>query len=160
MQSGDLISRQEVLSNIIEAAETNMASANHYYIEGYQEAYDIIKKAPGAGGDSLQIAGFIKKVGEINRDHGFHDVNKDPVRSIALIISEAVECMNELRDGHGEQEVYYNADGKPEGAPIELADIVIRCMDFAYIYGIDLEKAIVEKVEFNKSRPYLHGKKF
>jgi len=27
-------------------------------------------------------------------------------------------------------------------------------------YGIDLEAAIIEKHEFNKTRPYKHGKKF
>jgi hypothetical protein len=27
-------------------------------------------------------------------------------------------------------------------------------------YGLDLEKAIIEKAEFNKSRPYKHNKEF
>ena len=45
-------------------------------------------------------------------------------------------------------------------ALIELADVVIRCFDMAYAFGIDLESAILLKHEFNKSRPYLHGKKF
>lgn len=44
--------------------------------------------------------------------------------------------------------------------PFELADIVIRCFDMADAFGIDLEAAILEKHEFNKTRPYLHGKKF
>ena len=47
-----------------------------------------------------------------------------------------------------------------EGVPMELADAVIRCFDMAYVFGIDLEAAIKEKHAFNKTRPYLHGRKF
>ena len=55
---------------------------------------------------------------------------------------------------------YYSDDGKPEGVPAELADVVIRCFDMADYYGINLEAAIIEKMEFNKTRPYKHGKQF
>ena len=48
---------------------------------------------------------------------------------------------------------------KPEGIPSELADIVIRVADLCGYYGIDLEAAITEKMEYNKSRPYKHGNK-
>jgi NTP pyrophosphatase (non-canonical NTP hydrolase) len=41
-----------------------------------------------------------------------------------------------------------------------LADVVIRCFDMADYYKIDLESIIIEKMEFNKTRPYKHGKKF
>jgi len=48
---------------------------------------------------------------------------------------------------------------KPEGIPTELADIVIRVMDYCGHEGIDLEKAILEKHEYNKTRPFKHGGK-
>jgi len=48
---------------------------------------------------------------------------------------------------------------KPEGIPSELADIVIRVCDMCGWYGIDLEAAIKEKMEYNKNRPYKHGGK-
>ncbi|KYC47852.1 MAG: hypothetical protein AMQ22_00216 [Candidatus Methanofastidiosum methylothiophilum] len=42
----------------------------------------------------------------------------------------------------------------------ELADIVIRVMVYAEGNGIDLEKAILEKMKINEQRPKLHNKKF
>ncbi|SRR5260221_11798842 len=48
---------------------------------------------------------------------------------------------------------------KPEGVCSELADVVIRIADMCGLYGIDLEKAIVEKLNYNKSRSYRHGGK-
>ena len=56
-------------------------------------------------------------------------------------------------------ETYYSEKGKMEGVPSELADVVIRIMDLAEYYGIDLEKVIAEKHTFNKTRPFKHGGK-
>lgn len=64
------------------------------------------------------------------------------------------------KEGKSPTETYYSENGKPEGVPSELADAVIRCFDMADYYGIDLEKAIIEKAESNKSRPYKHNKEF
>ena len=49
---------------------------------------------------------------------------------------------------------------KPEGFGSELADVIIRCLDLAEAMNIDIESIIYIKHEFNKRRPYKHGKKF
>lgn len=48
---------------------------------------------------------------------------------------------------------------KPEGVPAELADVVIRCFDFADKYGINLDEAIRHKMVYNRTRPRRHGGK-
>lgn len=93
-------------------------------------------------------------------DKGFWEDKPSVDRQVALIHGEVSELHEQYRKGHGVHEVYYREDGKPEGVIMELADIVIRCLDFAEGYDIDLEKAIIEKHRFNLTRPRLHGKKF
>ena len=46
---------------------------------------------------------------------------------------------------------------KPEGVAVELADCMIRILDYCGHAGIDIEEAIRIKHEYNKTRPYRHG---
>jgi hypothetical protein len=109
---------------------------------------------------------------------------------LMLVASELAEAQDELRTGHDVTETYYDAgqvpttlavefasggeaqeywdaryaqqDGpkKPEGFPSEIADAVIRLFGIAYEVGIDLSDIIYEKIVYNESRPYRHGKQF
>ncbi len=48
---------------------------------------------------------------------------------------------------------------KPCGIPSELADVIMRILHFSGKHGIDIEKAVEEKMAYNKSRPFKHGGK-
>lgn len=51
-------------------------------------------------------------------------------------------------------------DKKPEGIPVELADCIIRILDFCGKHKIDIDNTIKIKHEYNKTREYMHGKKY
>jgi hypothetical protein len=132
------------------------------------------------------------KIGRGNAQRGFH-AEGDDLRSysegavngihaaalrnyymvkLGLIITEAAEGLEDLRNGRPVNENYYtDSDGneaprlsvnaklnKPEGVPSEIADIVIRCFDFADEAGFSLINAILEKLAYNDTREHLHGK--
>lgn len=96
---------------------------------------------------------------------------------LMLIVSELVEAHDEIRSGHAAYETrYLDNDGaayqvqehdfnkapmfKPEGVPSEIADVVIRAMDLAWTEGFDLSDIIIEKLEYNATRGYKHGRLF
>lgn len=94
----------------------------------------------------------------IAKEKGWHDRYVSQAERIALMHSELSEALEEIRNGHVVHEVY-EVDGKPEGVPIELADVLIRVFDFCGLYGIDLQKAVDAKIAYNRTRPYRHGGK-
>ena len=91
---------------------------------------------------------------------------------VGLIMSEGAEALEELRSGRPVDQNYYTHNGvetdfstrgnnelnKPEGVPSEIADIVIRCFDFADEAGFSLINMILEKLAYNDTRSRLHGK--
>ena len=88
--------------------------------------------------------------------HGWWDEPSEDGTLIALIMSEAAEALEALRKGNGPDEHCPQFSG----AEVELADVVIRIMDMAEARGWNVAGAIVAKHEFNKTRPYKHGKEF
>jgi NTP pyrophosphatase (non-canonical NTP hydrolase) len=106
------------------------------------------------------LRAVIQEAYETAKSKGWHDKPGTTFGDrIALIHSEASEALEAFRETGDPCFQVYRADGKPEGVPSELADIVIRVFDLAGAHSIDLATAILEKMEFNKTRPHRHGGK-
>lgn len=117
-------------------------------------------------------------------EHGWHDEERSFGDIVALCHSELSEALEEYRNGKPFIYCRYHECGdckevnntcincfisdieegetnlaKPEGIAIELADCIIRILDYCGKEGIDIEEAIRIKHEYNKTRPYRHGGK-
>jgi NTP pyrophosphatase (non-canonical NTP hydrolase) len=83
------------------------------------------------------------------RRKGFYEVEPSIPERLCLIHSEVSEALEASQ---------LNANGKPEGLPSELADIIIRVADMAGWMGIDLEHELRMKGDYNETRPQKHGR--
>ena len=95
---------------------------------------------------------------QVATEKGFWPDEVDDIfitKQLMMVVTEAVEVMEAIRKDKGKQEV---AD--------EMADIIIRTLDlYAGLVengytDISLDKALDNKVRFNKERPERHGVRF
>ncbi len=101
------------------------------------------------------------------KEHGFTDATIG--EDIALMHSELSEALEDHRAGRPPTAVWYvdkngeattyQSTSKPCGIPSEMADTIIRILHFCGKHGIDIDRAIVEKMRYNESRPYKNGNK-
>lgn len=74
---------------------------------------------------------------------------------IALMHSELSEALEADRKDLMDDKLPHR-----KGLEVELADTLIRICDMCGGLGLDLDGAVREKREYNKSRPYKHGKNY
>ena len=98
-------------------------------------------------------------------EHGFH-VAHDKLREICKAneveelaeITIRLEMLAKIGSEVGEA-VSAVQHGDEEAMHEELADVVIRIFDMAGALNINLASHVISKMQKNRLRPYLHGKK-
>jgi|TARA_B100000902_G_C27293635_1_gene908663 NTP pyrophosphatase (non-canonical NTP hydrolase) len=92
-------------------------------------------------------------------NHGFWQGGKDgrnDGEAMALIHSEISEALEAMRSDNPTSSKILEFSSVEE----ELADAVIRIMDYCFGKDLDIAGAILAKIEYNYSRDYMHGKTF
>lgn len=99
---------------------------------------------------------------DIAEANGWHDTPREFGTVLMLVVTEVAEAMEAWRNGDDDSVVskeFITDDGKPEGVPSEMADILIRVLHICAIYGIDIREAMKQKMAYNAGRSYRHGNK-
>ena len=109
----------------------------------------------------ITLSGLVAVSHKMAREKGWWDDARSVGECIALICSEACEALEEARTpGNNLTVDVLREDGKPEGFPSEMADIVIRVADLCGHLGVDLQEAVRRKMAFNATRARKHGRVF
>lgn len=106
--------------------------------------------------DLLNSLRLLQKIIHENaKEKGFWQEPRTDFHALFLVISELAECGESLRkhippvDEHCPK--FYNHE-------IESADAIIRLLDLAEARGWRVIEALIAKVNYNATRPYMHGK--
>jgi NTP pyrophosphatase (non-canonical NTP hydrolase) len=125
----------------------------------------------------MNIKEIQKEIHQVNVENGFWDGGDRNVgEMLMLVVSELGEAIEAHRKGKSANLFAFDARSidRTESADFqidfqecvkdsfedEVADAVIRIMDMCEGLGIDLERHIDLKLEYNRTRPYKHGKKY
>lgn len=116
------------------------------------------------------IKQWCKEIHDLAKQKGWWNEERSFGEIIALCHSELSEALEEDRQGN--PMVWFIQNGKIEtdlskwngekleGIATEMADCIIRILDWCGKENVDIDNIIHLKHQYNKTRPYKHGKKY
>ncbi len=106
-----------------------------------------------------RINDIAKMIHKLAIEKGWWEHDRNIGEILSNIHAEVSEAWEEYRSGKSIECYFCDEYGKPEGFFVELADVIIRILDLCAKHDVDIEQIILEKHEYNKTRPYKHGGK-
>jgi len=105
--------------------------------------------------DKRSVSELQKAIHRTAVEHGWWEADRPIGEVLMLIVTEVAEAMEAYWIGNPESEKIRGHSRVEE----ELADAIIRILDYAGGMGFDLESTLLAKMAYNDTRPYRHGNK-
>ena len=122
--------------------------------------YNVNQTMYHHGRDEITLEDGINKLAKKchanSREKGFWEKPRNKSEMIGLLHQELSEWLNYLRDGNPPSDKIPDFSGIEE----EMADVIIRVLEYAGGFGLNLGGALVAKMAYNAEREYKHGKEF
>jgi NTP pyrophosphatase (non-canonical NTP hydrolase) len=162
-----------------------MEMANHVDLDGTMSEMAKDEVSQGITTLAIAVSNCAHAHGWWNDDDG-NKIDRNMGEMLMLMTSELAEALESHRNSepylwyqhnfgpglmHGPDEFSkpdetYSAErefrgklGKPEGVASEFADVIIRILDTCHTLDIPIIAALLDKHEYNISRPFRHGGK-
>lgn len=123
-----------LVMNIDDAAtEVHLGVTNHGFWEEANLSFEILD--------------------EVNDGLAAKYVTDLKISKLGLIMSEVAEAMEAVRKNSMDDKIT-----DMSGEVVELADTIIRILDYCGRYNLPVGEAIIKKLAYNATRPHKHGK--
>lgn len=119
--------------------------------------------------DTMNLNDIAREVHQNAVNKGFHDADESEGVFLANQCNNIHSETSELWDSYRSHKLWELCDKAEKMKELglvplscaaeELADLVIRALDVGERLGIDMLEAVMTKHEYNKTRPYKHGKR-
>ncbi len=103
----------------------------------------------------MSISEMQRRIHETAVAHGWWESPRPTGEVLMLVVTEIAEAMEAYRVGNPRSEKIPGFSKLEE----ELADAIIRILDYAEGESLRIDEAIGAKMAYNETRPYRHGGK-
>ncbi len=89
------------------------------------------------------------------KDKGFDIENENESQQIMLMVTELAEAVEAIRHGNPRSKITSTSQ-----VAEELADCIIRILHYCAAKKLNIGEAVIQKMIYNETREYKHGKAF
>lgn len=125
-----------------------------YHLDALAKEVFQNNKAKGFWDAAKTATMYVDDTGQTVSEPDFVPELRNTGELLMLMVSELAEAMEAFRKDKMDDHL-----PQYKGVYVEVADALIRILDYAGAHEIPLGEIVRAKLEYNKTRPYKHGKK-